>query len=122
RRVDVAAVLEQAREGEDRGRLARAQADRFLVRLDRIVRATIELVDPGEGDGRGVLVGAARGGALLEFSDEVLQRPILLPVELREALERKRVPRLREDDLRVAVDEDAGALPLAGGRFGDGGG
>jgi hypothetical protein len=55
---DVAAVLEEPRQGEQRDGVAILQADRFFVGLDRVVGPPVRLVDAGERHGRGVLLGS----------------------------------------------------------------
>ena len=54
---------------------------------------------------RRVLVGAGLRGARLEVRDERGDVAVAVAVELREALQRERGARLREDDARVALDE-----------------
>src|SRR5690606_33133632 len=80
---DVAAILQQAREREDRRRVAALERDRSLVGADGVFRTPIGLVDAGERDGRSVLLGAALRRARLEVLLERREVAVLVAIKLR---------------------------------------
>ena len=115
-----AALLVQAGEREDGGRVVALDRDRPLVRRHGVLGPAVDLVEASEGDRRGNLIGARLRRACLEVRDERRDLAVAVAIELHEALERERHPGLGENDARVPGNEGrpAGRLVAAPARWG----
>jgi hypothetical protein len=114
----VAAVLVQVGEREDGGGVAGLERHGLPERLDGVVDAAVDAVQARQRHGGRILVGPGLRGALLEVGDELGDVAVALAVQLRQALQRERRPRLRQDDAGVPLEQHGLRRASRGGRGG----